>query len=193
MEPLQVEERYEEIEYGLRADKAEAHEEAGRAIAPGEYGRVLFLKTAAEHWLMRGEHDRARALLAGIQDAPSEGLLTTRALQLHLALTIADEAWAAALLKQLLVDFRADLVSTSTCHYVGDLLREHGDLRQAHRWLTLPLTNLDPDEELDGVEEMCVEARADVRRALGLPRDRYDALAEVLASRYEGCDDLEPS
>ncbi|MCD4527128.1 hypothetical protein [Nocardioides sp. cx-173] len=184
MDPTEVERRYDEIEYGSRVDKAEAHEAAGRAMEPGQHGRVLFLKTAAEHWLMRGEHDRARALLAGIQDEPSEGLLATRAIQLNLALTTADPAWASALLKQLLLDFRADLVSTSTCHYVGELLRENGDLRQAHRWLTLPVTNLDPDDDLDGVEELCVEARAEVRRELGLPRDRFDALAEGLAADY---------
>lgn len=184
MDPLDVEQLYDDIEYGLRADKAEAHETAGRAIPPGEYGRTLFLKTAAEHWLRRGEYDRARALLAGIQDEPSEGLLTTRAVQLSLALSIADQAWADSLLTQLLVDFRADLVPTSTCHYVGELLRENGELRKAHRWLTLPVTNLDPDEELDGVEELCVESRAEVRRLLGLPRDRYDALADELAQRY---------
>lgn len=182
MDALEIERQHDDIEYALRADKAEAHEEAGRAIPRGEYGRVLFLSAAAEHWMMRGELDRARDLLADIQDDPSEGQLATRAIQLQLAYRIGDQAWATALLQQLLADFRADLVSTSTCHHVGELLRENDDLRQAHRWFTLPLAYLDPDDDFDGVEEMCLESRAQVRRLLGLPQDRYDAVAAELAA-----------
>ena len=182
MDALEIERQHDDIEYALRADKAEAHEEAGRAIPRGEYGRVLFLSAAAEHWMMRGEVDRARDLLADIQDDPSEGQIATRAVQLQLAFTVGDEVWASSLLQQLLVDFRADLVSTSTCHYVGELLRENGDLRKAHRWFTLPLAYLDPTDDLDGVEEMCVEDRAEVRRQLGLPHDRFDAVADELAA-----------
>ena len=182
MDALEIERQHDDIEYARRADKAEAHEEAGRAIPRGEYGRVLFLSAAAEHWMMRGELDRARALLADIQDDPSEGQIATRAVQLHLAFKMSDDAWATSLLQQLLVDFRADLVSTSTCHLVGELLRENGDLRKAHRWFTLPLSYLDPTDELDVVEEMCVESRAQVRRELGLPHDRFDAVADELAA-----------
>lgn len=119
MDPLEVEARYDEIEFARRADKAEAHEALGRAIPAGDYGRVMSLKAAAEHWMMRGENDRARVLLEEIQDEPPEGEIATRATQLQLAFAMDDGAWAAALAKQLLSDFRADLVTVSTCHYVA--------------------------------------------------------------------------
>lgn len=177
-----AEDLFEEIEYGSRADKAEAHEEAARSIPAGEHGRVMFLKGAAEHWLMRGEIEHARSLLAEAADGPDEGLLSVRAIQLTIALQEGAADEAASLLQQLLVDFRADRVTTSTCHYVGESLRDAGELRQAHRWLTLPLSNIDPDEDLDPLEEMCVVARTAVRRELGLPHDRFDAVADELAS-----------
>lgn len=182
MDPLDVEARHDEIEFAMRADKAEAHETLGRSIPQGEYGRVTFLSTAAEHWMMRGDNDRARALLEEIQDEPSEGEVAARATQLQLAFATGDKVWATALLKQLLADFRADLVTVSTCHFVGDLLRENNELRQAHRWFTLPLAYVDPDDDLDAVEEMCVRSRAQVRRQLGFPHDRFDAVADELAA-----------
>lgn len=181
MDPLEVEALNDEIEFASRADKAEAFEEAGHAIPQGEYGRVSFLTSAAEHWLMRGETERARALLADIEDEPSEGEIATRAIQVEVAFAAGDSDWVPVLLKQLLADYRADLVTTSTCHFVGDLLHENDQLRQAHRWFTLPLTYLDPDDELDVFEEMCVRSREQVRRQLGLPHDRFDAVADELA------------
>ncbi len=176
---------FDEIEYGTGTDKAEAHEKAGRMIPEGEHGRVLFLKAAAEHWVVRGELDHARALLAEVADSPDEGVLSTRAIQLTMALKAGDGAEAEVLLGQLLVDFRADDVTSATCHYVGESLREAGELKKAHRWFTLPLSNVDPDEDLDTVEELCVEARAGVRRQLGMPHDRYDAVADELAAVYD--------
>lgn len=180
---------YEEIEYGSRPDKAEAYEEAGRSVPAGEHGHVLFLMGAAEHWVLRGEIERARSLLAEIADAPhdpGEGILGVRAIQLSIALKEGDAAEAETLLRQLLVDFRADEVTTATCHYVGESLQEAGEPKKALRWFTLPLSNVDPDEDLDTLEEMCVEARAAVRRELGLPKDRFDAVADELAALTEG-------
>ncbi|WP_193611321.1 hypothetical protein [Nocardioides lijunqiniae] len=184
MDPLEAERLHADIEYGLRLDKAEAHEALGRRMSPGEHGRVLFLQAAAGHWMLRHEHERARALLSSIQDEPSEGVIATRAVQLELAFATDDPAWADDLLQRLLDDFRSGLLTTSTCLFVGELLLANGRLRQAQRWLTLPLSRLDPDEDLDGVEEMCVETRAQVRRQLGLPHDRYDALAAQLEAGY---------
>ncbi|GEP37653.1 hypothetical protein NPS01_13160 [Nocardioides psychrotolerans] len=180
-----AEELFDEIEFGARADKAEAHEKIGWSIPVGEHGRVLFLKAAAEHWAMRDDLAHARELLAEIADGPDEGVLSVRAIQLTIALREDDTAEAEALLAQLLADFRKDLVTTSTCHFVGDCLQHAGELKKAHRWFTLPLSNVDPDEDLDDLEEMCVVARAGVRRQLGLPHDRYDAVADEIEALRE--------
>lgn len=177
---------FDEIEYGARADKAEAHERVGRSIPVGEHGRVMFLKAAAEHWVGRDEIAHARELLAEVADGPDEGVLSVRAIELAIALREDDTAGAETLLGQLLVDFRKDLVTTATCHFVGECLERADQPRKAHRWFTLPLSNVDPDEDLDTLEEMCVEGRARVRRRLGLPHDRYDAVADELAAMREG-------
>ena len=58
------------------------------------------------------------------------------------------------------------------------------ELKRAHRWFTLPLAHLAPDEAFDWDEEMCLLGRARVRRDLGLERDRYDvaAAAEIITA-----------
>ena len=182
MDTYDAENLFDEIEYGTGKDKAEAHEKAGRSIPVGEHGRVLFFQAAAEHWVLRDEIEHARSLLAEIADGPDEGVLSVRAIYLTIALKEGDGDEAEKLLGQLLVDFRAVRITSTTCHYLGESLREVGELKKAHRWFTLPLSNVDPDEDLDTIEEMCVESRAAVRRELGLPHDRYDMVADELSA-----------
>lgn len=180
MDPLDADDLYDRVAYSDRKGKAAAFEEIGSGIPRGEYGRVLFLATAAEHWMIEGDLERARTLLETIEHDPSEGQLHTRSTQLYLAYRLEDRAWATELLTVLLTEFRADRVNAATCHHVGETLALAGELTKAHRWFTLPLSNVDPDDELDVMEEMCVLSRAGVRRDLGLPHDRYDAVADEL-------------
>lgn len=51
----------------------------------------------------------------------------------------------------------------------------HDQLREAHRWFTMPLSYADPDSE--DLDYLCLAARLRVREALGLPQDRFDRLA----------------
>lgn len=182
MDEDEVEDLRAQVEWSQRTDKAEALESLAMGLATGEHGRATFLTAAAEHWILRGELGRARALLAEAATLPPEGPLAVAAVQLGIAVAAEDEAETRRLLDGLLVDFRADRVTSSTCHYVGEVLESAGDLRAAHRWLTLPLSNVDPDEELAAVEELCVEGRARVRRLLGLPVDRFDRAAQEIAA-----------
>lgn len=180
-----AEDLYDEIEWGTGTDKAAAHERAGRAIPEGEHGRVLFLRAAARHWLARDEITHARELLEEVDGGPDEGALSLDALRVSIALKEQDTAAADVLLARLLADFRKDLVSSSTCHYLGESLQLAGEPRKALRWFTLPLSNIDPDEDLDDLEELCVEGRAAVRREMGLPKDRFDLVADELAAPVE--------
>ena len=50
---------------------------------------------------------------------------------------------------------------------IGEFYEEHDQLRQAHRWLTMPLTYADADDE--GLDYLLLVARLRVREALELP------------------------
>jgi hypothetical protein len=58
---------------------------------------------------------------------------------------------------------------------IGEVYEEHDRLREAHRWLTMPLTYADPDD--DDLDYLLLVARLRVREALGLARDRFDEMA----------------
>ena len=177
----------EHIEWGAFTDKAERHAQLGRERAPGEYGRAHFLTMAAEHGLLRGELEHARQAL---EDAgpphPGERLLDQRSIWLWLALQSADAAEVDRLLADLLADWRADLINVATCAHVGDLLESYDDLRRAHRWFTLPLRGLEPDD--DEIDEICLVGRLRVRQALGLAPDRYDQAAEWVHAQARDLD-----
>ncbi|CAN5567831.1 hypothetical protein BH11ACT8_BH11ACT8_30480 [soil metagenome] len=182
MHPDDVDEIRERIDFGTSRTKAADFEALGRECAEGEYGRATFFTMAADHRLMRGELDQARAAL----DAAGEGhhdelLLHPLAIRLSVELAAGDEMEQQRILAELLVRWRHDELTASSCHFVGEQLHLAGELRKAHRWFTLPLADLDPEhDELEADEELCVTSRAIVRRELGLPVDRYDALAADL-------------
>ena len=68
---------------------------------------------------------------------------------------------------------------------VADALEEVGRLREAMRWFTIGLRDLDPQQDLPAFEEeYALMGRSRVRRALDLPPDHYDVLArETLDAR----------
>jgi hypothetical protein len=68
---------------------------------------------------------------------------------------------------------------------VADALERVGGLREAMRWFTIGLRDLDPQQDLPAFEEeYALMGRSRVRRALDLPPDHYDVLArETLDAR----------
>lgn len=185
MRPDELEDLRDRLDLSTSPTKAEDFEAAAGMLAEGEYGRAALLAMAADHWVMRKDLDRARrALDAAGFGQPGEMWIHPLAVRLSVEVAAGDVAAQETALVGLLEQWRAAELSITTCSFIGETLEIDGQLKRAHRWFTLPLTNVDPDDELDFDEELCVTGRARVRAALGLPGDRFDAVAaELIAHR----------
>ena len=184
MHPDDVDELSNEIDLSASPRKAEELEQVGAGLAEDEYGRATFYGMAAEHRLMDGDLDAAeRDLRLGGEGHEGELLLHPLTTWLSWAQKSQRPEEVERILGELIALWRADKLTISSAHHVGELLEMADDLKRAHRWFTLPLAHLDPDEDFDWDEEMCLMGRARVRRDLGLQRDRYDvAAAEIIAA-----------
>ena len=162
------------------------------SMAVGDPGRLDVLHVIADHRAMRGEVDDALALLdqAGpTSDDDADVLQSMRAAYL-IDGDRSDEA------EPLLRDLRrrGAHLPHEAIERVAEALEEDGRLREAMRWFTIGLRDLDPQRDLaTHEEEYALVGRWRVRQALGLPPDHYDVLArETLdARRARWSDDWE--
>ena len=69
----------------------------------------------------------------------------------------------------------AEQLSWDSYLQIGEIYEEHDRLRDTHRWLTMPLTYAEPDD--DDLDYLLLASRLRVREALGLSRDRFDQVA----------------
>ena len=166
------------VELSGSRHKADELEALGAELQPGEYGRSTFYSTAAEHRLMNDEYDAAeRDLRLGGYGHPGEQVLHPLTTCLDWAQRSERPDEVERILAELLQTWRTDELHVSSAHMVGELLELADDLKRAHRWFTMPLSRLDPDEHFEWDEELCIVGRHRVRRALELPIDKYDAVA----------------
>ncbi len=153
------------------------------SLAPGETGRAEFACELADYLALDGQLDEARQ---AYRDAIADGGLTSldpRTGLLSVELAAGDEEASAALLSELLAATRTGSLGAVNIEWVGDLLEEQGRLKEAHRWFTIPLRDVDPDD-LDQLPPGCLNGRYRVRRALDLPVDRYDEAALEVQAFY---------
>ncbi|SNS78929.1 hypothetical protein SAMN06893096_10830 [Geodermatophilus pulveris] len=139
---------------------------------------AALLVRAGEHLTAAGDHDGAvvlfrRAVAAG-QPVPPDVRC-----YLHSGLLEAGDVEGA---RELADELRRERSADGDVHlFVGEAYELAGDLRQAHRWLTLGAQRALADVE-DGDFSAADDApgllmaRLRVRDALGLPLDDYDAL-----------------
>ncbi|WNV74135.1 M48 family metallopeptidase [Geodermatophilus sp. DSM 44513] len=139
---------------------------------------AALLVRAGEHLSAAGDHDGAvvlfhRAVAAG-QPVPPDARC-----YLHGALLQTGDAEAA---RQLADELRRERPADGDVYlFLGESYESAGDLRQAHRWLTLgaqrALSDVQ-DGEFSAADDATglLMARLRVRDALGLPLDEYDAL-----------------
>ena len=71
--------------------------------------------------------------------------------------------------------------------FIGENYELTGNLREAHRWMTMGLMRMERQIETRGdgaatYAGILVQSRYRVRRALGLPLDEGDALVEIASS-----------
>lgn len=167
-----------DIDFSASTTKAEQFADQAEAMTVGEHGRASFLLAAGEHFQMRGDYDAARRCFERALDDGGETGTDPLANLLDLALETGDESTAEDLAKQLRALVRQDAVGPATCHFVGEAYEQHGRLREAMRWFTIPLAHVEPDEAED-VDYLCLVGRLRVRQELGLVEDRYDVAADA--------------
>lgn len=142
-------------------------------FAPGELGRAEFLSYLGDDLKLIGEFDEARQ---AYDEAIADGgrtVLEPHAGLLAVALAARDEATVTALLGLLMTKSRADELVVGDYEWIAEALEEAGRLREALRWFTIPLRDLQPGE-LTKLPIVCLNGRWRVRRSLGLPLDAYD-------------------
>ncbi|VXB35570.1 hypothetical protein [Aeromicrobium sp. 9AM] len=151
----------------------------------GEHGRAEFLTSLAAELEMNGELDAARiAYLDAIADGgPTE--LEPRCGLLMVELAAGDDDRVQNLLAELLSITRLQGLRNTEHQWVGESLEEAGRFREAMRWFTIPLRDLDPEDDLEALPMSLLDGRWRARRELGLPRDAYDEARDLLVRLRE--------
>jgi hypothetical protein len=140
--------------------------------------RVALLAAAGDHWQLRGEYGRARECFEAMPAAGDDDELPAAAHLLVLALETGDHE-RADLLDRELRQLSTERHLGTAYAFVAESYEEAGRLRDAVRWFSLANADVDPDD-LGALDVVAVIGRARARRALGLPRDRYDHAATTL-------------
>ncbi len=167
-------------------EQAAHFEEHARALPPGAMGRAAWFVYAGEAWELEGDPGHAKAMYEEAVTDGGPSLLDPRAELLNVLLELGETDRAEEVLDELTVDLRDGRV-TETFHVtVGEALELHGRLQEALRWFDAGVTW---SESFVGDPDLvCLNGHFRVRRALGLPPDRYDELVE--RRRQEYLDDL---
>ena len=170
----------EELEFSLSGEaRIAAFRARADSLAPGEDGRAEFLTSLGEFLEMEGRLDEADAVYREALDDGGPTLLHPLGGMLSLALVRGDSASIHDLNTRLWSLARANVLTVSDYEHVADLLEHHEHLREAMRWYTVLLSDFDPDE-IDLIPVVASNGRFRVRRALGLPLDRYDESAPAV-------------
>jgi tetratricopeptide (TPR) repeat protein len=147
-------------------------------MAVGDPGRLDVLQVIADHQALRGEIDAALATLdqAAAEPGHEEDIVqATRAA--YLIQDGRDDESEPLLLE---LRRRGAGLPWEALERVADALEEAGRLREAMRWFTIGLRDLDPSRDVpDHEEEFALIGRWRVREALELPPDHYDNLAHM--------------
>ncbi|MCW2769743.1 MAG: hypothetical protein JWR27_1176 [Aeromicrobium sp.] len=167
-------------EIGLEPQGEQRLAEYHRLLAtflPGQEGRAETLARLAEEEGALGRPDEARATYQRAIDDGGRTILDPLVGLLDLSLEHgADDA--DDLLAALLTRSRADRLVIGDYEWIGESLEEAGRVREALRWFTIPLRDIQPGD-IDLMPVVCLDGRWRVRRALDLPIDAYDDAHDV--------------
>ncbi|MGZ6734645.1 MAG: hypothetical protein ACXVDH_08365 [Nocardioides sp.] len=157
-------------------------------MAPGVSGRAELLTLQAQFLAQAGQLEESRTVFAAALEDGGWTTLHPKIGLLEIALTLGEEASADELLADLLQLYREEQLMPDACVEVGEALEEAGRLKQAHRWFTMPLREIDPEELEDG-DFLLLAGRYRVRRALGLPMDAFDEETDAMREDAEDDED----
>lgn len=163
----------------LIAWAAERHPSDAVGVTP-----AALLAEAGEMLELLGDH--AAALGAYRRAATAEGVVEPNVrCFVHRALVSVGELPAARLLAEEVR--RSAPADPGAYAMIGETYEKAGDLREAHRWLNLGLQRLDGRAADEGRTGQGLDlillaiVRRRIRRALGLPADAVDRLADLTA------------
>jgi tetratricopeptide (TPR) repeat protein len=181
-----LEDDLEELEFSLHGqERLDAFRSRADSLSPGDFGRAEYLHYLAGFFELEGRLDEADAAYDEALEDGGHTTLNSVAGRLSVSLQRQDEPATEALTSRLWTLARAKSLDDFDFEYVGDLLEHHGRLREAMRWYTVPLRDFDPDADVDLIPIGCSNGRFRVRRALGLPHDRYDEAAPLVIEHAE--------
>jgi tetratricopeptide (TPR) repeat protein len=157
-------------------DLAALLEKRADDMPPAAFGRAAWFSLAGERWQMAGDLTRARSCYERAIVDGGETYLDPRADLADVLLDLGDVERAEELVEELRRDSRAGSTDPFLHEHVGEILELHERYDEALRWFNIGLSQQeDRDEDLD---IGCLNGHYRVRRALGLPFDRYDQLSE---------------
>lgn len=190
--PLSLDEVHDLIDSWVIDPDVETLEPATSLLATmavGDPGRIDVLLVIADHQALRGDIDAALATLDQAAADASEDAELVDAVRATFLIQGGRDEEADQLLREL--RRRGSSLPAEAIERIAETLEEQGRLREAMRWFTIGLRDLDPSRDLpDHDEEMALIGRWRVREALELPADRYDDLARtMLEVRRAGLDD----
>lgn len=171
-------------------DTLEPAQELLATMAVGDPGRIDVLQVIADHQAMRGDVDAALATLDQAADARDEDADVVQAMRVCFLLEAGRDEEADPMLHTL--RRRGSDLPGAALERIADTLEEVDRLREAMRWHTIALRDLDPRQDIpDGEEEYALFGRWRVRKALELPPDHFDNLARSILDerRSERSDD----
>lgn len=173
-----------ESRHGLPHDQnAREYERRAADLAPGEPGRAAWLAYAGEAWELAGDLGQARRCYEEAVADGGDGFIDPRAELLGVLLEVGENDRADDLLGELRQAVREGQTGGFVHDTVGEALEMHGHPEEALRWFDAGLTR--SERETPGEpDQLCLNGHFRVRRALGLPYDRYDELAEAHRSEY---------
>lgn len=154
-------------------------------LAPGQEGWAEVSMCLAEDLRGEGELDEARTTYQQAIDDGGRTVLDPHAGLLGAELDAGDDARVDEILALLLARSRADELVVGDYEWIAETLEEAGRLRQALRWFTIPLRDLQP-ASYEQMPLVALNGRWRVRRALELPIDAYDDAHDVWHELHDG-------
>ncbi|MBV9832162.1 MAG: hypothetical protein JOZ82_11270 [Marmoricola sp.] len=171
----------EELEFSLTGqERLDAFRARADALSPGEFGRAEYLSYLAEFLEKADRLDDADAAYDEALEDGGSTMLHPLSGKLALAARRHDDAAVQQLTTRLWSRARSGELGEFDHQHIGETLEDAGHLREALRWFTVPLSGFDPEEDVDFIPVACSNGRYRVRRALGLPHDRYDDAAALV-------------
>ena len=136
-------------EIGLVQNRAHRVREYRRLLddlAAGDEGYAEVLTVLAEDLLTDGRPGEAREAYQAAIDDGGRTVLNPRTGLLDVALHEGDDEQVETLLRTLMEQSRADRLGLGDYEWIGESLEEAGRLKQALRWFTIPVRDIQPGD-----------------------------------------------